>query len=73
MDHSETLRKARYRHTPDDEVDEFGEKLTPAHVRVMQQKEEYWEMQEANYDKWFSPKKYGNVMSEFTGTVRACA
>ena len=71
LDHADAIRQARGGNVGLTDVDEDGEPLTPEAIRIMQQKEEFWVGQESNYQRWYQPKKYGNVMSEFTGTVRS--
>ena len=71
LDHADAIKQARRGNVHRSDVDEDGEPLTPEAIRIMQQKEEYWVGQENNYQSWYQPKKYGNVMSEFMGTVRS--
>ena len=70
LDHADAIKAARTGYVGAIDVDEDGEPLTPEAIRVMQQKEEFWVGQERNYQKWYAPKQYGNVMSEFVGEVR---
>jgi hypothetical protein len=71
LHHADAIKLVRRRSiAPGTEmVDEDGEALLPEALRVLQQKEEFWVGQESNYQKWYAPKKYGNVMSEFAGEV----
>jgi uncharacterized membrane protein len=47
--------------------------VPPDEARVAQQKESFWRAQEDNYARWFNPKEYGNVLSEFAGAIDVAA
>jgi len=74
LDHTDALKQVRRNSVGVQEIlDEYGEEFTPSGIRFLQQKREFWQGQEDNYQRWYAPKQYGNVMSEFTGKIDVAA
>lgn len=65
--HADTVRARRVTRR------DLAVEVPPEEARVAQQKESFWRTQEDEYERWFNPKEYGNVLSEFAGTIDVAA